>query len=188
MYTSSLLRLHFYPVQLMETYKLQTWIQNFQQLFCGQGMGSLDNRPERWYQSNHFMPLFKIDSPTDFSPSQGNAQKRKNETTSEADKQKTKRQRATLTDYFQRPSTSNNTDPQDFDKTAQHLASGSPLVGSQNQTSKEGHGKQNISSTSCSEEKTSKEKYEEKRVREFKQHWKDDYPWVEHDSVQDVMF
>ena len=37
-------------------------------------------------------------------------------------------------------------------------------------------------------DKTRKEKYEMKRQRVFQAHWKEVYPWVEHDSINDVMF
>lgn len=112
------------------------------------------------------------------------------EGTNEANKQKEKRQRATLlTDFFRRPSPSNKAGHHDIKKIPPGLASATSLASSHlNQTSKEGLGKEDISSTSRSEEKTAKEKYEEKRVREFEQHWKDEYPWVEHDPVKDIMF
>lgn len=138
--------------------------------------GSLDNRPGSWYQANHFVPLFKCDRLQDFA-----SKKRKMEGTNEANvKQKAKGQRG-LPDYFQRPSSSIKAGHHDIEKTPPGLAS--PTA-----PSKEGLGKEDISSTSRSEEKTAKEKYEEKRVREFKQHWKDEYPWVEHDPVKDIMF
>ena len=122
------------------------------------------------------MPLFKCDRLQDFA-----SKKKKMEGMNEANiKQKAKGQRG-LTDYFQRPSSSIKAGHHDIEKTPPGLAS--PTA-----PSKEGLGKEDISSTSHSEEKTAKEKYEEKRVREFKQHWKDEYPWVEHDPVKDIMF
>ena len=163
--------------------------------------GSLDNRPGSWYQSNHFVPLFKIDRPPDIASSQTKDKKRKLEDANDAGKENGKRKRMTLTDYFRFPSqctskvqqgTARHGDkagPHRTETTPPGLASPvAPLASSQNETCKKALGKQAISSTSCSEEKTSKEKYEEKRQREFKQHWKDDYPWVEHDPVQDNMF
>ena len=163
--------------------------------------GSLDNRPGSWYQSNHFVPLFKIDSPPDFASSQTEDKKRKLDGTNGAEKQKEKRKRMKLTDYFRFPAQqstskaqqgtarySDEAGPHRTEITPPGLAYVAPLASSQKETCKKALGRQAISSSSCSEEKTSKEKYEEKRQREFKQHWKDDYPWVEHDPVQDNMF
>ena len=163
--------------------------------------GSLDNRLGSWYQSNHFVPLFKIDSPPHFASSQTKDKKRKLEGADDADKQREKRKRMLVTDYFRFPSqqctskeqqnTARHSDkagPHRTEITPPGLASVAPLASSQNDTCKKALGRQAISSTSCFEEKTCKEKYEEKRQREFKQHWKDDYPWVEHDPVEDNMF
>lgn len=114
--------------------------------------GSLDNRPGSWYQANHFVPLFKCNRLQDFV-----SKKRKMEGANEANvKKKAKGQRG-LTGYFQRPSSSIKAGHHDIEKTPPGLAS--PTA------SKEGLGKEDISSTSHSEEKTAKEKYEEKRVR-----------------------
>ena len=55
--------------------------------------GSLDNWPGSWYQANHFVPLFKIDSPPDFASSQTKDKKRKLEGANDAGKQNEKENR-----------------------------------------------------------------------------------------------
>ena len=37
-------------------------------------------------------------------------------------------------------------------------------------------------------DKTTKERDEIKRQRVFQAHWKEVYPWVEHDAISDVMY
>lgn len=120
--------------------------------------GSLDNRPGSWYQSNHFVPLFKIDSPPDFASSQTEDKKRKLDGANDAEKQKEKRKRMALTDYFRFPSQQCTSEVQQgtarhSDKAGPHrteitppgLASVAPLASSQNETCKKALGRQAIS-------------------------------------------
>ena len=82
----------------------------------------------------------------------------------------------TLTDYFRFPSQCTSKaqqgTPRHSDKAGPHRTEITPpglaspvasLASSQNETCKKALGRQAIASTSCFEEKTSKEKYEEKR-------------------------
>ena len=148
--------------------------------------GNLDNRPGSWYEPNHFVPIFI----------QGNVPQQPPTTTAlEKDQrdgvQKGKRRK--ISDFFiKQPSLQSEEEstPPVKKQCLEDNECNPPKLGNKSEKKVYEEKAQLKASPEGKErnDKTRKEKYEMKMQRVFQARWKEVYPWVEHDSINDVMF
>ena len=159
--------------------------------------GSPNTHPAGWYQPNHFIPLVERRSCSANSKASTSSSDNKKHHKDEL-KKKPKRN---ISDFFcgsvrkkpcQEPMGSStepkfgNCDEQSFVKSNLSTATPSksqPLNGDPSKSLPE-----RTLPKEENTERTTEKNSEKKRKREFKGHWKETYPWLEHDASNDVMY
>ena len=147
---------------------------------------NLDNRPGSWYEPNHFVPIFI----------QGNVPQQPPTTTALEKHQRDgvqKRKRRKISDFFTKQHSLQSEEESTPPVKKQRLEENErnpPKPGNKSEKKVYEEKAQLKASPEGKErnDKTRKEKYEMKRRRVFQAHWKEVYPLVEHDSINDVMF
>ena len=153
---------------------------------------NLDNRPRSWYEPNHFVPIFI----------QGNVQQPPTTTALEKNQHDgvEKRKRRKISDFFIKQHSLQSEEESTPPVKKQCLEENernppkhrrNPPKHRNNSEKKVYEEKAQIKASPEGKErndKTRKERYEMKRQRIFQAHWKEVYPCVEHDSINDVMF
>ena len=161
--------------------------------------GSPDTQPAGWYQPNHFIPLVESRSRSTDSETTSRSSSSDNK---KIHKDEVKKKLKRNSDFFhssvpkkpsQEPHGRSSTEPKFGNCDAQSFVKSKPLTAmpSKSQPLNGQLSKSQPETTLPQEEtteRTTEKNSEKKRKRDFKGHWKEMYPWLEHDASNDVMY